>query len=275
MSPYDEGAHFDYVTQILDGDFPVPAGTHYTDETIQTWACRPNDKAFPLSGLCGQPRPVDDAGIPFLGVNYEAQFGPLYYLLAATGTKLLGPFGVGHFGAARLVSATVYALGVALLMFVAQRLAVSSWAAAGVLLAASATGLSLSTGSTVTPDSMAFLYTAGVVWAAVLVRPWRSAVISTASVCALAGLTKPNFIVLAALGAALLLLRSLNAEPRVRNINAEARLLGAVAAPVLASAVAAGAWGLSARCPCCAGRQYRRQRPRVPTERPWLVVSGG
>src|SRR5664280_2762047 len=48
ISPYDEIAHFDYVVQLQQGNFPVPAGQRYSEEAIQTWACRPVDRALAI-----------------------------------------------------------------------------------------------------------------------------------------------------------------------------------------------------------------------------------
>lgn len=253
ISPYDEAAHFDYVLRVLDGNVPVPAGQHYMNETIQTWACRPTDKGTSIAGLCGRARPANDAGIPFSGVNYNAQFGPVYYLLAAGGVRVLGLVGIGDFGAARLMSALLYALGAAMLVAVAQRFARTRWALTGLVLAASATGLSLSTGASITPDSMAFLYTAGIVAAALLARSWRSAVVWTATVSALAGLTKPNFVVLAGLGAAILLVRWFNIEQHKIVARDVTGLLAACAAPLLACAATAGGWGLLSRARAAPG----------------------
>ena len=247
ISPFDEAAHFDYVVQLQHGNFPVPAGQRYSQEAVQNWACRPIDRAAnaSLAALCGEPESANDPRVLFGGINYEAPFGPIYYALAALGSAILSVVGVQDFTGARLVSAVLYALGAALLLRVAQRMAFSSVAAAGVILAASSTGLALSIGATISPDAMAFLGTAAVIASAVLTRPWRSAVLWTTLVGAVAGLTKPNFILIAVLGTMLLALRWASFErPSVTGWNAGRLLrLGAgLSLPVVASAAASAGW---------------------------------
>jgi hypothetical protein len=147
------------------------------------------------------------------------------------------------------VSCLLYALGAALLLLVAQRLAFSSLAAAGLILAASSTGLSLSMGSTVTPDSMAFLGTAAVIASALFTRTWRSAVLTTTLVGLIAGLTKPNFILIAVLGSMLLLLRWATQEQPTFSRRTLRRLLAvgtAAAMPVAFSAAGSAGWAVVA-----------------------------
>lgn len=245
ISPYDEAAHFDYVVQLQQGNFPVPAGQRYSEEAIQEWACRPTDKASSVAQLCGKPYAASDPGALFGGIDYEAPFGPVYYAIAAGGSSVLGHVGIGDFTGARLVSSFLYALGAALLLLVAQRLAFSSMAAGGLILAASSTGLSLSMGATITPDSMAFLVTAAVIASSLLTRTWRSAVLTTVLVGAVAGLTKPNFVVIAALGSMLLLLRWTSIEKRTLSWRSARSFLvaGSMAAlPVLVSAAGSAGW---------------------------------
>jgi len=245
ISPYDEIAHFDYVVQLQQGNFPVPAGQRYSEEAIQTWACRPVDRALAIGLLCGEPNSASDPRLVFDGVNYEARYGPVYYALAAGGSSILSNVGVSDLTGARLVSSLLYALGAALLLLVAQRMAFSSLAAGGVILAASSTGLSLSQGATVTPDSMAFLITAAVIASALLSRTWRSAVLATTLVCTVAGLTHPVFILIAVLGSVLLLLRWVSLERPTVSWRTARRLvtIGPLAAlPVVLSAAASLGW---------------------------------
>lgn len=245
ISPFDEGAHFDYIVQVRHGNVPVPAGQRYSDEAVQNWACRPTDRAASLAALCGVAESRNDPRVFFGGINYEARFGPLYYGLAALGSTILANVGVQEFTGARLISALLYALGAALLHRVARRIAVSSIAAAGVILAASSTGLPLSIGATIGPDAMAFLGAAAVIASALLTRTWRSAVLWTILVAAVGGLTKPNFIVIAILGSTLLLLRWASIERRSVPGWTPLRLvrLGAgLALPVVMSAVGSAGW---------------------------------
>ena len=245
ISPFDEAAHFDYVVQLQHGNFPVPAGQRYSEEAVQNWACRPTDRAASLAEVCGVAGSPSDPRVLFGGINYEARYGPIYYGLAALGSTILRGAGVENFTAARLVSGLLYALGTALLVLVALRIAVSSIAAGGVILAASATGLSLSVGATVGPDAMAFLGTAAVIASALLSPTWRSAVVSTILVAAVAGLAKPNFIVMAILGSSLLLLRWTWVERRFATDVTQSSLvrLGiGLALPVVASAAASAGW---------------------------------
>lgn len=245
ISPFDEAAHFDYVVQLQHGNFPVPAGQRYSEEAVQNWACRPTDRAASLAVLCGVAGSPNDPRVLFGGINYEARYGPIYYGLAALGATVLGGAGVENFTGTRLVSALLYALGAALLVRVALRMAISSIAAGGAILAASSSGLSLSVGATVGPDSMAFLGTAAVIASALLTPTWRSAVLFTILVAAVAGLTKPNFIVLAILGSSLLLLRWTSIERRFAigvNPISLVRLGIGLALPVVASAVASAGW---------------------------------
>jgi hypothetical protein len=250
LSPYDEGANYDYVIRAMHGSLPIPAGTHYLDTTIQAWACRPTDKATSLAGICGRPTPPAYGGVPFEGVNYNAQFGPLYYLIAAGGARALSVIGIGSFTAARLVSALLYAAGSAALLLVTQRLKRGWVGPAGLILAASMSGLALSSGATITPDSTAFLYTAGVVASALLARSWARAVGWTAVLMTLAGLTKPNFIVVAVLASALLLLRWVYIERPSRtglSVRSHLSALIWVCLPVVTCAVSGGAWSALSR----------------------------
>jgi hypothetical protein len=249
ISPFDEAAHFDYVVQLQHSVFPVPAGQKYTQEAIQEWACRPVDRAASVAALCRKPVIANDPRLPFGGINYEAPFGPIYYASAALGSAILSAVGVPEFTGARLVSAMLYALGAALLLQVAQRMALSPLAATGAILAAASTGLALSIGATINPDAMAFLGTAAVLASAVLVRPWRSAVMWTALVGALAGLTKPNFILIAILGTMLLLLRRASIDRPTGGEWTAGRLLrlgAGLGLPVVASAAASAGWALLA-----------------------------
>ncbi len=246
LSPYDEAAHFDYVVQIHKGNFPVRAGERYSEEAIQAWACRPVDKFWSIAPLCGEANSPSDLRIPLEGVNYEAPFGPVYYSFAAAGSAILGSVGAGDFTATRIMSSSLYALGAAFLLLVAQRMAFSSLAAGGLILATSSTPLSVSMGATITPDSMAFLGAAGVIAAAILPRTWRSAVLTTTLVGAVAGLTKPNFVVIGLLGSSLLLVRWISLEGRTSSWQTSRRLLTigpAVASPLVLSAAGAGLWG--------------------------------
>ena len=244
-SPWDEGAHFDYVVQLQKGNFPVPAGGLYSQEAIQAWACRPADKGMSIASLCGKANASTDPSLPFDGGNYEAPFGPVYYGLAAAGSSILSNFGVSDFTGTRFMSAFLYALGAAFLLLVAQRMAFSPLAAAGLILAASATPQALSMGATITPDSMAFLGAAAVIAAAVLSRSWRSAVLATTVVGAVAGLTKPNFILIAVLGSMLLLLRWISIERPTLSWQSARRFLaiGPVASlPVVFSGAGSAGW---------------------------------
>lgn len=248
-SPWDEAAHFDYIVQIQKGNFPVPAGGLYSDEAIQAWACRPTDRGMSIAWLCGKANVSGDPSLPFHGVNYEAPFGPVYYAIAAGGSSVLSNFGIDDFTGARLMSALLYALGAASLLLVAQRMAFSSLAAGGLILAASATPQALSLGATVTPDSVAFLGAAAVIAAAMLSRTWRSAVVTTAVVGAIAGLTKPNFIVIAVLGSTLLLFRWISLERPTVSWQTARRFLmftPAMFLPVLFSAAASAGWAVLA-----------------------------
>jgi hypothetical protein len=245
MSPYDEAAHFDYVVQLRHGNFPVPAGQRMSDEAVQDWACRPVDRAASVAELCGEKQSSNDPRVLFGGINYEAPFGPVYYAFAAMGSAILGVAGVSDFTGARLVSSVLYALGAAILLRVAQRMSLSHIAAGGLILAASSTGLPLSIGATVSPDAMAFVMTAAVIAAALVTRSWRSALLWTALVGAIAGLTKPNFIVIAVLGSVMLLLRWASTErPQVTawTTGRLLRLGGWLGLPVAASAAAAAGW---------------------------------
>lgn len=245
ISPFDEAAHFDYVVQVVRGNFPVPAGQRYSEEAVQNWACRPSDRATSLADLCGEPESASDPRVPFGGINYEAPFGPIYYALAAAGSAILRVVGVEDFTGARLVSALLFALGAALLLAVALRMTVSAIAAAGVILASSSSGLALSMGATIGPDSVAFLGAAAVIAAAVLARTWGRAVLWTTLFGAAAGLTKPNFILIALLGSLLLLLRwaSIERARRGRRTAGDlARLVAALLLPIVLSAGASVGW---------------------------------
>ncbi len=245
LNAYDEQAHFDYVVQLQQGNFPVPAGQRYAEETIQTWACRPVDSAMSVAPLCGEPNSASDPRLPFGGVNYEATSGPVYYAIVAGGSSILSNLGISDLTGARLVSSLLYALGAAVLLLVAQRMAFSPLAAGGVILAAASTGLPVSVGAAVTPDSLAFLMVAAVIASALLTRTWRAAVLATALVGVVAGLTKGNFIVVAMLGSMLLLLRWVSLERPTLSWQTARRLLAVgpvVALPVLLSAAGSFGW---------------------------------
>jgi hypothetical protein len=237
ISPYDEGAHFDYVVQMRHGTFPVPAGQRYTDEAVQEWACRPHDRAGSIEALCG--RETDYGQIPFMGVNYEAPFGPVYYGAAAAAAVALEPFGVSDFLAARLTSCFLFALGAALLALLAQRLGATRRAAFGAVLAASSTGLALGTGASISPDAMSFGITALGVGVALLVRSQRAELALCSIVGVFAGLTKPNFFVIALLVAGLILLKGLGQAESGRERLAR---VGRAGLPVALSLAASGAW---------------------------------
>jgi hypothetical protein len=104
-------------------------------------------------------------------------------------------------------------------------------------------------GSTISPDAMAFLETALVIATALLPRGWRTAVIGTGLASTVAGLTKPNFILIAILGAALLLLRWYSIERGKATRPSAPDLLPvgfAVGLPVGLAAISSAAWaGLS------------------------------
>jgi hypothetical protein len=274
ISEYDEAAHFDYVVQLRQGEFPVPAGQRYSDQALQQWACRPVDKAASVAPLCGRLPDADRSVVPFADVNYEAPIGPVYYLIAAAGSAVMSPFGGSAFVWARLVSACLYAGGAALLLAVAVRFARSRWAAFGAVLAASSTALALSTGGTVSPDALVYAETAAVLAAAVLVVRRRPAVAWTVGVAVLAGLTKPNFVVIALLGSSLLLLRwVVPARPRTRS--AWLRAAAEVAAPPVACGVAAAGWSAlagainSTGLPADGGLHTVIQSPLGPLARTW------
>jgi hypothetical protein len=245
ISPFDEGAHFDYVVQIQKGNFPLPAGQRYSEEAVQVWACRPVDEAMSLAPLCGEANSATDPRLPFLGVNYVALYGPVYYLMAAGGSSILSNLGVGAFIGARLMSSVLYGLGAALLLLVAQRISFSRVAAWGIILAAASMPLALSMGATITPDSMVFLLTAAVIASALLSRTWRSAVLTTSLVGVVAGLTKPNFLLIALLGSILLLMRWISIVQPTLSWRTVRRFLAvgpALAFPVVLSAAACFGW---------------------------------
>lgn len=244
ISPFDEAAHYDYIVHLRNGNFPVPAGQRYSEDAVQQWACRPTDRAASLAPLCGVPNSATDPRVLFGGINYQARFGPVYYSIAAVGSSLVTLLGVQDFTAARLVSAFLYALGSALLAYVAIAMAHSAFAAVGAVVAASSTGLALSVGATISPEAMTFLFSAAVIGATLLARSWRGAVLLTVGVAAVAGLTKPNFVVIALLGSAFLLLRWVYGERRngAPGIADVTRLAAAATAPVVASALASAGW---------------------------------
>jgi len=131
------------------------------------------------------------------------------------------------------------------LLLVAQRMAFSPLAAGGTILAVASTPMALSMGATITPDSMAYLGAAAVIAAALMPRTWRSAALATALVSAVAGLTKPNFILIALLGSVLLLLRWTTFERPTISRRTARRLMvigPASALPTLVSAACSFGW---------------------------------
>jgi hypothetical protein len=193
LTQFDEGVHFDYIVKILDErGLPTVADT-LSPDTVKEYVCRGAETT------CSTPITLDQ--IPVAGVNYVLMYAPVYYLLdAAVAVPLRAVTGMTLFEAARIASSVLYALGSALFLAVAIRLGAHRGAAIGIVLAISVAPLALLQGSTVTPDGLAPLFAAGLVWAATLRGSWRRRIIVTVAIAVLAALNKSNFIPLATAG---------------------------------------------------------------------------
>ena len=242
IGPIDEQAHFDNVIQIRKGNFPVPAGVRYAHETVREWACRPVDRAASIAALCEHPDA--ETPLPYGGINYEARYGPVYYVTAAAGSAVLDRLGVNTLTGTRLVSAFCYALGAALLVVVVSRFAISRLAVAGFVLLVSTTGAAFGMGVTVGPDAMVLLLTAAAIATPLLPRSLMAAALLTAVAGLLIGLTKPSLIVCTVFGSVLLGARLLHTERASLESRWRSIVRGGVAivAPLFCTVLSAGGW---------------------------------
>lgn len=161
-SRYDEYTHADYAWKISHGHIPA-AGDQVDTPLLIDWSCRGDRKSIPPA--CDSPEAHDPFNFAYDAYNYNYFHPPLYYGIAgAIATPVSELTGIAFVTVARLVSATLIALGVGALY-----LAIRSWrlsetvamTAAGMVIATPMVG---HIAAIVNPDAVTILVGAGVVW---------------------------------------------------------------------------------------------------------------
>jgi hypothetical protein len=161
LSPVDELQHIDYL-------YRAPAIVHTGDlvgqDAMREEACRilPQWPSPP----CSNTAVYSASDFQETGVNTASQYTPLYYtltkVLATPLTWVLGKDSLVT--AARVVGGWYLAAGLFITFLIARRFGARPYLTAAVLLAAAATPDVLLPSATITPDSLALLSGASLVW---------------------------------------------------------------------------------------------------------------
>jgi hypothetical protein len=161
LSPVDELQHIDYLYRAPS---IVHSGDKVGQDAMREEACRvlPNWSSPP----CSTTATYSPSNFQENGVNTAAVYTPLYYtvtkVLATPLTWVLGRNSLVTAG--RLVGGWYLAAGLFVTFVIARRLGARPYPTAAVLLAAAATPNLLVPSATITPDSIALLAGASLVW---------------------------------------------------------------------------------------------------------------
>jgi len=161
LSPVDELQHIDY---LYRAPFIVHSGDKVGQDAMREEACRvlPNWPSPP----CSRTATYSASDFQEGGVNTAAVYTPLYYtvtkVLATPLTWVLGNDSLVT--AARLVGGLYLAAGLFVTLVIARRFGARPYPTAAVLLAAAATPNLLVPSATITPDAIALLTGALLVW---------------------------------------------------------------------------------------------------------------
>jgi hypothetical protein len=213
LSPVDELQHIDY---LYKAPAVVHSGEKVGQEAMREQACR--GLVLWASPPCDPDATYDPEDFQESGSNTAAIYSPLYYTLTKVVALPLDAVpGVGLVTAARLVGAVWLAGGLVMTLLVARRLGAHPYTATPLLLAAACVPTVLYPAATITPDSMALLGGAALVWSvlwwqdAPSRRWWLPAVLA-----ALVVLVKALNILVVVLVALYVLLHAVVAEVRRR-----------------------------------------------------------
>ena len=161
LSPVDELQHIDYLYRAPS---IVHSGDKVGQDAMREEACRvlPNWKSPP----CSKSASYSPSDFQEGGTNTAAVYTPLYYTLTKVlATPLTWVLGDGSLvTAARLVGGLYLAGGLFVTLVIARRFGARPYPTAAVLLAAAATPNILVPSATITPDSIALLAGALLVW---------------------------------------------------------------------------------------------------------------
>lgn len=161
LSPVDELQHIDYL-------YKAPAVVHTGDkvgqDAMHEQSCRilPNYPSPPCSDTVTYVPTDFQEG----GSNTASVYTPVYYTVTKVlATPLTWVLGSGSLvTAARLVGGVYLAAGLLITLLIARRLGALPYPTAAILLAASATPNLLLPSATITPDAVALLMGAALVW---------------------------------------------------------------------------------------------------------------
>jgi hypothetical protein len=163
MSPFDEGVHFDYVMEALEGGIVVEGDTT-GQRAMRETACRGNDVGVPVPP-CDQAGPFRAKQFPNLGYNSAYIHTPVYYYVTAGVTVALTALTPvdSPFVAARLAGAAWLWLGLLVLWRIGRELALPPAPMFIVLVLVASNPVVIHASSTVNNDATALLMGGAVV----------------------------------------------------------------------------------------------------------------
>jgi hypothetical protein len=214
MSPVDELQHIDY---LFKAPAVVHSGEKVGQEAMREQACR-GLVLWATPVPCDPEATYDPEDFQESGSNTAAIYTPLYYTLTRVVALPLDLVpGVGLVTAARLAGGVWLAAGLVVSLLAARRLGAHPYTATPLLLATASVPTVLYPAATITPDALALLGGAALLWSvlwwqdAPSRRWWLPALLS-----ALVVLVKALNIVVVVLVALYVLLRVVTAEVRRR-----------------------------------------------------------
>lgn len=208
FSPIDELRHLDYAIKISNGNL-----THFGDKigeiAMREEMCRKIDLAGWVDPPCRKKK-IDPVEFRDDGWQTASPHPPLYYLGAGLTARFLGGLGITttYVAGARLFSAFLTALGIAMAFHVMQMLKVSKSVSAATALSVLVFPAVLHSSGIVTPDSASLLVGATI---AVTILRFRESHISVwwlAALGVVAGATKLTNLFAASAGSLFLVIMS-------------------------------------------------------------------
>lgn len=161
MSPVDELQHIDY---LFKAPHVVHSGEKVGQDAMREQACR-RLPAWPQTEACSTTTVYDPLDFQESGSNTAAIYTPFYYTVTkVVAWPLQAVTGAGLVTAARLVGGLWLAGGLVMSLLAARRLGAHPYTATGLLLATATVPTVLYPAATITPDAMALLGGAALLW---------------------------------------------------------------------------------------------------------------